>query len=124
MSQVPAGQLDLTDGLDILVPEHFKAYRELLLQSEEQELDANGVLITRMVIIGQDANGNDILVPVTVNPSMSAGGALASNQFFGRFDSALDLHSGFLLNAEKRLIAEWLDVGAQYYNNPFDVPIN
>jgi hypothetical protein len=124
MPQVPDGQLDLTDGLDILVPEHFKAYRELLFQSEEQELDANGVLIARMVVIGQDANGNDILVPVTVNPSMSAGGALASNQFFGRFDSAIGLHSGFLSNAEKRLIAEWLDVGAQYYNNPFDVPIN
>jgi hypothetical protein len=22
-----------------------------------------------------------------------------------------------------RLIAEWLDIGAQYYNNPFDVPV-
>jgi hypothetical protein len=27
-------------------------------------------------------------------------------------------------DAEKRLIAEWLDVGAQYYNNPFDAPAN
>jgi hypothetical protein len=26
--------------------------------------------------------------------------------------------------AELRLIAEWLDIGAQYYNNPFDVPVN
>jgi hypothetical protein len=24
---------------------------------------------------------------------------------------------------ELRLIAEWLDIGAQYYNNPFDVPV-
>jgi hypothetical protein len=34
------------------------------------------------------------------------------------------MHYGYLSDAEKRLIAEWLDVGAQYYNNPFDVPIN
>jgi hypothetical protein len=24
---------------------------------------------------------------------------------------------------ELRLVAEWLDIGAQYYNNPFDVPV-
>jgi hypothetical protein len=27
-----------------------------------------------------------------------------------------------LTPAELRLIAEWVDIGAQYYNNPFDVP--
>ena len=107
-----------------LVPEHFNSYRELLFQDDELELDANGVLVPRMIVIGQDAMGNDILAPARVNPSMSAGGALASNRFFSRFDSAVDMHSGFLSDAEKRLIAEWLDVGAQYYNNPFVVPIN
>jgi hypothetical protein len=121
---VPAGQLELTDGLDILVPEHFHSYEELLFQDEEVTLDANGVLVPVMVVIGQDANGNDILAPATVNPSMSAGGANASDRFFSRFDSAVDMHSGYLSDAEKRLIAEWLDVGAQYYNNPFVVPIN
>jgi hypothetical protein len=29
-------------------------------------------------------------------------------------------HSAMLTGAELRLIAEWLDIGAQYYNNPFD----
>jgi hypothetical protein len=121
---VPAGQLELTDGLDILVPEHFHSYEELLFQDEEVTLDANGVLVPVLVVIGQDVDGNDILAPATVNPSMSAGGANASDRFFSRFDSAVDMHYGFLSDAEKRLIAEWLDVGAQYYNNPFDVPIN
>ena len=121
---VPAGQLELTDGLDILVPEHFHSYEELVAQDEELMLDANGVLVPVLVVIGQDVDGNDILAPATVNPSMSAGGANASDRFFSRFDSAVDMHSGFLSDAEKRLIAEWLDVGAQYYNNPFDVPIN
>jgi hypothetical protein len=29
-------------------------------------------------------------------------------------------HAGMLSPAELRLISEWLDIGAQYYNNPFD----
>jgi hypothetical protein len=30
------------------------------------------------------------------------------------------VHSGRLSNDELRLISEWLDIGAQYFNNPFD----
>jgi hypothetical protein len=35
-------------------------------------------------------------------------------------------HAGILSAAELRLISEWLDIGAQNYNNPFDpnVPKN
>jgi hypothetical protein len=33
-------------------------------------------------------------------------------------------HAGYLSSHELRLIAEWLDIGAQYYNNPFDAPGN
>lgn len=32
-------------------------------------------------------------------------------------------HNGLLSPDELRLIAEWLDIGAQYYNNPFDAPL-
>lgn len=31
-------------------------------------------------------------------------------------------HNGMLTADELRLIAEWLDIGAQYYNNPFEAP--
>lgn len=107
MARVPAGQLDLSDGLSPDEPDQFNSYRELLFNDNEQEL-VNGALVD---------NQN------TVNPSMSAVGANASNRFFTRFDAG-GSHEGFLSDAEKKLIAEWLDVGAQYYNNPFDVPIN
>ena len=35
-------------------------------------------------------------------------------------------HSSFMSADELRLISEWLDIGAQYFNDPFDpdVPIN
>ena len=123
-ARIPDGQLDLTDGLSVDEPDQFKSYRELLFTDLEQTIDANGNLVDFMEVIGVDVDGNDILAPVNVSPSMSAGGANASNRFFSRFDNAADMHSEFLSDAEKRLIAEWLDVGAQYYNNPFDAPAN
>ena len=33
-------------------------------------------------------------------------------------------HAGYLSGAELRLVAEWADLGAQYFNNPFDAPLN
>ena len=35
-------------------------------------------------------------------------------------------HSTFMSADELRLISEWLDIGAQYFNDPFDpdVPMN
>ena len=62
-----------------------------------------------------------ILVNVNVPPSMSVNGAGASGNFFNLFRTG-GSHEGFLSPAELRLIAEWLDVGGQYYNNPFDAP--
>jgi hypothetical protein len=32
-------------------------------------------------------------------------------------------HAGWLSAAELRLISEWLDIGAQYFNDPFAVPL-
>lgn len=50
----------------------------------------------------------------------------ASRSLLPATDSAYVDHSSFLTAHELRLIAEWLDIGAQYFNNPFDpdVPVN
>ena len=121
--RVPDGQLDLTDGLDPIVTDHFKSYRELVFNDNEQDV-IGGVLQDIMVVIGQDpVTGDDILAPVTVQASMSAAGANSSGTFFSRFDTG-GTHEGRLSAAELRMLSEWLDVGAQYYNNPFDVPQN
>jgi len=119
---VPAAQLDLTDGPSPDQPAHFNAYRELLFADNELEL-VGGALQDRLVENGVDEDGNPILVPVRVPPSMSANGALASSRFFSRFDPG-GSHEGRLSPDELRLIAEWLDIGAQYYNDPFDVPMD
>uniref|UniRef100_UPI00406BBF8C HzsA-related protein n=1 Tax=Marinobacter metalliresistant TaxID=2961995 RepID=UPI00406BBF8C len=132
MQQVPAGQLDLGDGPSPDEPLHFKAYRELLFPDNEQEL-VNGALVDRQVDSGEvlmdeegnpilDANGNEqpILVTVPVPASMSVNGARAS-RFMEMFAEG-GSHRDFLTRAELRLIAEWLDIGGQYFNNPFDAP--
>ena len=69
-----------------------------------------------------------IPIMVTVNvgpaepPSMSVNGAAASSRFFNRFSTPGDVHEGLLSPAELRLLYEWLDIGAQYFNNTFDAP--
>jgi hypothetical protein len=129
MGQVaaPAAQLNLTDGLAPQPMEHFEAYRELLFGDLEEAV-VNGALVVRQVQNGVDANGNPILVTFPVAASMSAAGADASFRFFSCFDAGgagcpTQPHQDYLSPDELRLISEWLDIGAQYYNNPFDVPV-
>jgi len=119
----PAAQLDLTDGLSPDQMDHFNAYRELLFTDNEQQ-EVNGALQDVLINTGGlDANGNPILATVEVQPSMRAAGAIASSAFFSKFDAG-DTHAGYMTPDELRLVAEWLDIGAQYYNNPFEVPVN
>jgi hypothetical protein len=63
--------------------------------------------------------------PITVQAPLAATNARGSTRFFGKF-AAGGSHAGRLTPAELRLISEWVDIGAQYFNNPFDpaVPLN
>jgi len=61
-------------------------------------------------------------VPAEEGPSMRVNGAMASSRFFNRFSTSGDLHENLLTSAELRLLYEWLDIGAQYFNNTFDAP--
>ena len=119
-AQLPAAQLDLSDGPSSDEPAQFKAYRELLISDNKQEL-VNGAL-QDVLVPGTDADGQPIMVPVPVSPSLSVAGAHAS-RFFDVFNAGAS-HAGWLTPAELRLLSEWSDIGAQYYNNPFDVPMN
>ncbi len=124
LARLPAGQLELQDGASIDEPDHFHAYRELLVTDNLQVVD-NGALVDATQVIGQDADGNDILATIPIPSPASIGGARASSDFFDRFNDPNDsVHFDILSRAEQRLVAEWLDIGAQYYNNPFDAPAN
>jgi hypothetical protein len=121
--QVPPGQLDLTDGPSDDQPDHFKAYRELLATDNEQEL-VGGVLQDRQVQVGVDpVTGAPQFAGVPVPSSLRAGNANGSGLFFTRFAPG-GTHAGRLTPAELRLVSEWVDSGAQYFNDPFAAPMN
>ncbi|GMG88080.1 hypothetical protein MNKW57_24010 [Biformimicrobium ophioploci] len=140
MTQVPAGQLELTAGQSDVNPDWMTAYAELLLEDGQQEL-VDGALrdLTRQAtdddgnpLFQLDGNGDPLLdingdpipllEPVPQGASMRAGAAVAS-RFFEKFEAG-GSHAGYLTAEELKLISEWLDIGAQYYNNPFEAPVN
>jgi len=123
VAQVPPGQLELTDGPSSDQPDHKHAYRELLAGDNEQEL-VGGVLQDRLVQVGIDpVTGEPQFEPVPVAASMSAGNARGSVRFFAKFGPG-GTHQGRLTPAELKLVSEWLDVGAQYFNDPFAAPLD
>jgi hypothetical protein len=147
---VAAGQLDLSALSSDIDPDHMRSYRELLSTDTEQWIDAAGNVADRQRLCTEvDVDGNILTLTQTLSLSapMRAGRANSSSAFFDCFeggscglDSAPPLpanciedggivipatrntidHSGMLSPSELHLISEWLDIGAQYYNNPFD----
>jgi hypothetical protein len=119
----PQCQLDLSDGDSQQQPLHKAAYHELLFASDELEL-VGGALVPRVVTT--TTIDPDTGLPVTtqttpqVSPSLAVTSARGS-RFFSRF-AAGGSHAGYLTPAELRLISEWVDIGAQYYNNPIGLP--
>jgi len=122
VTSVPYGQLDLTTdpATDLLqnATQFFSTYRELLFNDRGQEIDAMGNLV-------------DIDPAVGVAASMTANGARSS--FFIEKMTGIELdaaraipvlstvdHTMMLTGAELKLISEWLDLGAQNFNDPFD----
>jgi Tol biopolymer transport system component len=111
-TQVPADQLDLTGSTDGAV---VTSYSQLLFPRAGQTINM-GVTQT-----------------ISLPAPMSAGSAMNStSMFLAIFDpnyqdsnagqpGEVD-HRGLLTPAELRLISEWLDIGAQYYNDPFVAP--
>ena len=123
MDRIPDAQLDLTGGASQQVTAHFRSYHELLFGDFEQEVGADGLqdIILPGPIDPDTGLPTEIRIPVA--PPMSASGARFSTRFFTPFDPG-ESHEDRLDAAELRLISEWLDIGAQYYNDPFAVPPN
>jgi len=124
--QVPAGQLDLTAVPSDAEALQLRSYRELLFTDNRQVLN--------MAALEDECAQTDPATGVcvaffTVGPYLNAGSANGgqSSAFLSRFAvGSGSSHAGFLSPAELRLLSEWLDIGAQYFNNPFDpaVPLN
>jgi hypothetical protein len=110
--QLPAGSLELTSSQCNEVPEFDNTYCQLFRTRPQLRLNMG---VVEPIPGPLDANGVPTPGP-TFPPSMAAGNARGS-RFFTVMNSPT--HAGMLTPAELRLLSEWLDIGAQYYNDPF-----
>lgn len=136
--QVPPGQLELTGDADGAVADNLVSYRELLFTDNEQVLE-DGALVDALVpvlddqgnpVFQTDEEGNLVLdgmgnpIPleetVTRTPPVIAGASRLGR--FAQIFADGGQHAGWLTEAEMKLLSEWIDMGAQNYNDPFAVP--
>jgi hypothetical protein len=134
--QVPSGQIDLTGGASSVDTTVVTSYEQLLFPHDEQTLNMGVLQDTLVPEPGPPGPGGvptTIMVPVSLAAPATGGSAIGSTAFFGMFNGSnaaanggqagyID-HTGFLTPAELRLISEWLDIGGQYYNDPFVAPV-
>ncbi len=113
--QLPAASLELTDEVSDEDALQLRAYRQLFFARPQLEL-VNGAIQVVTLPGPPDDNGIPSQIVQTFPPSMAAGNARGS-RFFSVMNNPT--HAGMLSTAELRLLSEWLDIGAQYYNDPF-----
>lgn len=102
-ARVPDGQLDLVDAASATAGQK-EGYVQLVTAHPELALDnVNNVLIQ---------TGNTI--PAAVSP----GAANSSNFFSGNRFGTGGTHENYLTPGELKLITEWIEIGAQNWNQP------
>lgn len=99
------------------------SYLDIFVDDFELELDAMGALQRRVVNTDTgevDDDGVPIFQDLPVNVTAVRGNFLNVFAPGGTHDGGTTRLSA----AELKLITEWLNIGAQYYNNPFDAPLD
>jgi hypothetical protein len=106
-STAATGYLDLADGASATDANQDNAYQQLLQPFSVSTTNPTTGATTQTVVRGAEFISGDAL----------------DSHFFQVFATDAT-HIGLLSPAELRLLSEWVDIGAQYYNNPFLAPTN
>ena len=106
-STAASGYLDLADGASASDANQDNAYQQLLQPFSVSTTNPTTGATTQTVVRGAEFISGDAL----------------DSHFFQVFATDAT-HIGLLSPAELRLLSEWVDIGAQYYNNPFLAPPN
>ncbi len=106
-SSAATGNLDLADGASANNANQDNAYQQLLNASTVSTVNPTTGTVTTTTVRAAEFISGDAL----------------DSHFFQVFATDAT-HIGLLSPAELRLLTEWVDIGAQYDNNPFDAPLN
>lgn len=106
-STAATGYLDLADGASANNNNVENSYEQLMNPFSVTSVDP---------VTGQT-------VTTQVRGAEFASGSAAGSHFFQFFENPDATHAGLLSPAEMRLLSEWVDIGAQYFNNPFNAPL-
>ncbi len=105
------GYLDLAPGADAANANLENSYDQLMNPFSVTTVDpVTGLAVTTQVRGAEFASGN-------------AAGSHFFQVFTNPADPAYATHNGLLSPAEIRLLSEWVDIGAQNFNNPFNAPL-
>jgi hypothetical protein len=111
-STAATGYLDLAPGASANNANQENSYQQLLNPFSVTSVDPTTGQTTTTQVRGAELISGDA----------------ANSHFFQVFtnpaDPAYAVHAGLLYPAELRLLSEWVDIGAQYFNNPFNAPTN
>jgi hypothetical protein len=120
----PDGQLSLESTRNAVLG-RYNSYQELLVG--DIVLDP----VTHLPTITIDPDNGEIIF-LRSTPIVDAGNSRSSRLIERLYEQELlatgsvctgggcTSHAGLLNAAEKRMLVEWVDIGAQYYNDPFD----
>jgi hypothetical protein len=100
---ITSGNLDLSDGPSVTNANQDNAY----------------VQLTQDVTTTTEVNGQPVVT--VVRPQEINSGDALNSRFFTIMSDAI--HTGLLSPSELRMVSEWADIGAQYYNDPFNAPL-
>lgn len=110
-STATTGYLDLAPGASANNANQENSYQQLTTPFSVTTVDpVTGLPVTTQVRGAEFASGN-------------AAGSHLFQVFTNPADPAYATHNGLLSPAEIRLLSEWVDIGAQYFNNPFNAPL-
>jgi hypothetical protein len=125
-NQLPYGQLDLTPDPNQIAADRFRSFQQMFNTRQGRFFDGMNLQIFTI----PDGMGGTIPdLAAQIAPIMTTAGARSSYFIEKMTSTELDAgraisgtvdHSGMLTDAELKMISEWIDLGAQNFNNPFD----
>ena len=129
-TRLPYGQLDLTEDPNQNQGDFLRSFQQMFNTRRGQFLDAGGNLQPFEV---DDGTGTGTMIPdpaAAIAPIMTTAGARSSFFIEKMTGTELDAgrsipatshdHTGMLDPVELKMISEWIDIGAQHFNDPFD----